>query len=645
MYLFRILAMLLLMATAPATAMPDHLSKPAYVAPESSIPEARDIPYPGEMKLLVDARDNRQGIFRVTQTIPVPGPGQFTLLFPEWLPGNHAPRGEIEKLTGLVIEGGGQKLEWLRDDVDINAFHVDIPGGVSEIIARFQFTSPTVSNQGRIVMAPAMLNLRWHNVSLYPAGYYVRQIPVQATAIYPDGWQSATSLRRERTEGNMVVYESTDYGTLVDSPVFAGEHFRSIELTPEAWLHVMADDPKYLKPKRSHIEKHRKLVREAEKLFGSRPYDRYDFLLALSEEMGGIGIEHHRSSENAVHRQYFTGWDAGPGRRNLLPHEIVHVWIGKYKRPRGMWTPEFRTPMRDRMLWVYEGQTQFWGYVLGARSGLYSKQDTLDAFAAIAADMENRVGRRWRPLIDTTHDPIIAARKPKPWTSWQRAEDYYNEGLLVWLEIDQIIRNETGGRRSLENFARRFFDGRDGDWGVQLFDKADVIETLNQVHEYDWAGFIDRRIYQTSSEAPKDGLFIGGYQLVFVDEPSAFVRSNERRRKIINLSYSIGLTVGSKGTIASVVWDSPAFRAGLKSGLTITAVNGKAYSAEILKQEIADNKGSGRPIEIFAKSGDQYHNFMIDHDGGLLYPKLEKIPGKGAESPGGIDRLLEPLTR
>ncbi|MEW4468629.1 peptidase M61 [Parasphingorhabdus sp. JC815] len=635
-------------------AMPDNLSKPVYSAPQDRIPRAQDIPFPGTMQLVVDARDNKQGVFRVTQTIPVVKPGPLTLLYPEWLPGTHAPRGEIEKLAALEFTAGGRVIEWVRDDVDVYAFHLNVPDGVSQITAKFQFVSATSGIQGRIVMAPTMLNLRWHQVSLYPAGYYVRQIPVEAAAIYPDGWRSASAMRPKAQQEkpastNYVAYQKTDYDTLVDSPVFAGKYFESHRLSPRAHLNIVADDDKYLRPSKSHIATHGKLVREAEALFGSKPYDRYDFLLALTEEMGGIGMEHHRSSENGVNREYFTGWNDGPGRRNLLAHEIVHSWNGKYRRPAGLWTPDFREPMRSQLLWIYEGQTQFWGYVLGARSGLYSKQDTLDAFAAIAAAMDLRSGRRWRPLIDTTQDPVIAARRPKPWTNWQRQEDYYNEGLLIWLEIDGIIRRESSGQKSLENFARRFFNGKDGDYGVVTYELDDVIQTLNIVQAYDWAAFIDKRVYQPTTEAPKNGLTLGGYKLVYNARLSDYIRARNKRGKHHDLSHSIGMVISDKSVIKAVVWGSPAYKAGLKTGLTLTAVNGKGYTTDILLKEIEANRGKSRKIELFAKDGDRYVNFLVDYSDGLRYPHLEKITaeeadGESDEADRGIDRLLQPKT-
>ncbi|MGI9362962.1 MAG: M61 family metallopeptidase [Parasphingorhabdus sp.] len=645
--------------TAVSATMPDRLSKPTYVAPQDNIPKAKDIPYTGTMRLVVDARDTVQGVFRVTQTIPVAKAGRLTVLYPEWLPGNHAPRGEIEKLSGLEFTAGGQALEWVRDDVDIYAFHLTVPEGVSEITARFQFVSATNAMQGRIVMASSMLNLRWHQVSLYPAGYYVRQIPVEAAAIYPEGWQAASAMRPRAKQDkpadisadlNYVAYQKTDYDTLVDSPVFAGKYFQSHALGRHVHLNIFADDGKFLKPTKSHIATHSKLVREAEALFGSQPYDRYDFLLALTEDMGGIGIEHHRSSENGANREYFTGWNDGPGRRNLLAHEITHSWNGKYRRPAGMWTPDFREPMRSELLWIYEGQTQFWGYVLGARSGLYSKQDTLDALATIAADMELQVGRQWRSLSDTTNDPVVAARRPKPWSSWQRQEDYYNEGLLIWLEVDGIIRRESGGKKSLEDFARRFFKGKDGDYGVVTYVLDDVIQALNTVQPYDWAAFIDERVYRPTAHAPTNGLALGGYELVYTDKLSDYMKANNKRGKHYDLSHSLGMVISDKAVVKSVVWDSPAFKAGMKTGLAITAVNGKAYSADILMQEIENNRGKTSQIEIFAKNGEQYSDFLVDYSDGLRYPHLRKITAEDADgvddqTERGIDRLLRPKTK
>ena len=634
-------AIVLALLASPAIA---QNSKPQPVAVKDIVPAARDIPFPGVMTLEVDATDVDRAIFSMKQTVPVPedarNNGRLTLLYPQWLPGNHAPRGEIEKLVGLKFSASGKPLAWRRDSLDVYAFHVTLPKGVREVVAEFQFVSPTASNQGRVVVAPKMMNLRWNNVSLYPAGYFTRNIPVDASVTWPAGWQAGSAMRAKRTTGSKVAYERVDYDTLVDSPMFAGAHFKSFALSDKVTLNVVADAPEYLAATPDQIEAHKRLVAEAEHLFGVRHYDRYDFLLSLSDEMSGIGIEHHRSSENGVGTGYFTDWAKGPGSRNLLPHEMTHSWNGKHRRPQGIWAPDFRTPSRDDLLWVYEGQTQFWGYVLGARSGLFSYQDTLDAFASIAAGLDRRAGRNWRPLVDTTHDPIIAARRPKGWTSYQRSEDYYNEGMMIWLEADQIIRRESGNARSLQDFARSFFGGREGDWGVVTYELPDVVAALNAVQPYDWQGFFQSRVFEVTPEVGKQGFALGGYELVYVPEASNFIRSGEAASGTTDLSHSIGLIVEKDGKIAQVMWGSPAFDAGMTVGDQITGVAGRDYSGEALKSAVAATSSTGT-VQLLVKRGKRYRETALSYRGGLRYPALRKT-GQGET---GLDRLLAPQTR
>ncbi|MET0362912.1 MAG: peptidase M61, partial [Sphingobium sp.] len=439
------------------------------------IPAPADIAWPGgTMRLDVDASDIVHRILRVRQTIPLAPAGtgrgkHLVLRTPQWLPGHHAPRGEIEKLAGLTFTADGRTIPWRRDPVDVFAFHLDLPADARILVVDFQYLAATDKDQGRIKVGTALMNLQWDNVSFYPAGYAVRRLPVEARVTWPTGWTDATALRGSRS-GDSSTYAETDYATLIDSPVFAGRYMASHDLGQNVRLNIVADGAGDLVATPDQIARHRKLVAETLGLFGFRPFDHYDFLFAISEEMGRIGLEHQRSSENAVGPGYFTRWDGGPGDRNLLAHELVHSWNGKYRRPVGLDTPDYATPMRGALLWVYEGQTQFWGYVLGARSGLFSKDQTLDAFATIAARLDGAAGRSWRPLADTTQDPVIAARKPKGWADWQRSEDYYNEGLMVWLEVDALIRQGTGGKRGLDDFARAFFAGREGDWTISTYD-------------------------------------------------------------------------------------------------------------------------------------------------------------------------------
>jgi predicted metalloprotease with PDZ domain len=632
--MFRAFAFALLISAAvPALA---QNSQPQPVPFADTIPAARDIPYPGTITLDVDATDVQRGIFRVKETIPVAHAGHMVLLFPEWLPGKHAPRGEIEKLAGLKIRAGGKIIPWTRDPVDVYAFHIDVPQGAKKLDLEFQFVSATVANQGRIVMTPNLLNLQWQSVSLYPAGYFTRRIPVQASAKYPEGWTAASGLPA-KANGASYVYEKTDYDTLVDSPVFAGRFYREFALSPKVDLNVFADTPDELAATDEQIARHKAIVEQTVKLYGAEHYDHYEILLAVSDQIGSIGVEHHRSTEVQVEPGYFVKWNDALMDRNVVAHEYDHSWIGKYRRGADLWTPDFRTPMRDSLLWAYEGQDQFWGYVLGARAGMFTKQETLDALAGIAATLDNRPARTWRNLLDTTNDPIIAARRPKGWLSWQRSEDYYAEGMLIWLEVDSILRAKSGGTKSMDDFGRAFAGMNDGDWGVLTYDFDDVVRTLNSIVPWDWKKFLTDRLTATGDRAPLNGLTAGGYRLIYTDEPTPWFRASEKSASQTNLRYSIGLVLGKGGAISEVQWDGPAFNAGLDLGDELIAVGGIAFTAERLKEAIRWAKDHKEPIVLLVKSGDKYREVAIDYHGGLRYPRLEKT----AQGEAGLERLLE----
>jgi predicted metalloprotease with PDZ domain len=615
-------------------------SKPTASPIVDTVAPARDTPYPGgTIRLEVDATDTVQRIFRVKETIPVASSGPLTLLMPQWLPGNHAPRGQIEKLAGLTITANGKAVPWTRDPLDVFAFHIDVPDGARSVVAEFQFLSATKPDQGRVVVTDAMLNLQWESVSLYPAGYYTRQIPIQATVTYPEGWTAASALRARKT-GATYAYDPIDYEALVDSPVFAGKYFKAEDLGHNVTLNIVADDAEELAFKPEQLAMHRKLVAEARALYGATHYDHYDFLFAITDEMGGIGLEHHRSSENQVEPGYFIKWDDALLDRNLLPHEYNHSWDGKFRRPELLWTPDFRTPMQDNLLWVYEGQDQFWGYVLGARSGLYTKQQTLDAFAHIAAKLDTAKAREWRPMGDTTHDPIMSARRPKGWTSWQRSEDYYNEGMLIWLEADAIMRRASKGAKGMDDFGRAFFGIRDGDWGQVTYTRKDVIDTLNGIVPYDWTKFFADRVDDTTKEAPKNGFTIAGYGLVYTDEPNSTTKLVEKTQKLVDQSFGVGLIVKNEGDVSGVVWDSAAFKSGFTAGSKIIAVNGTEYSPEVFKDALKAAKDPKKPVEIILKRDKSFRTIKLDYSGGLRYPQLRKT----GEGDGSLDQLLKPKT-
>jgi predicted metalloprotease with PDZ domain len=631
-----------LFTAAPLAAQPNSAgtvtSLPTAPAPIPPQVAPRDIAYPGTITLDIDATDTRRGIFQVTETIPVATPGMLTVMLPKWLPGNHSPSGAIANLAGISFTAGGRPLTWRRDPVDVFAFHVEVPRGTREVVARFQHLSPTAGNQGRITMTGNMLNLQWDSMSLYPEGYFVRRIPVQASVTYPDGWNAATSLDVDRRAGSRITYRTVPYEQLVDSPVFAGRYYRRERLSDNVNLNIFADAPEDLAATPEQIEIHRRLAEQERKLYGAVHFDEYEFLLALTDELGGIGLEHLRSSENSQGRDYFTGWSNGSAGRDLLAHESTHSWNGKYRRPADLWTPDYRTPMQDSLLWVYEGQTQFWGNILAARSGLMPKEDVLAELARAAAYYDAQPGRAWRPLVDTTNDPIIQNRRPQPWGTYMRSEDYYTEGMLIWLEVDARIRQLSHGTKSINDFARAFFGVNPGDQGINTYTFNDVVATLNAVAPYDWGSYLHQRIDRTGP-APLDWIQAGGYRLVYRDTPTAYFRSRETSRHFVDLTYTIGGTFSNDGNVYGVQWGSPLFNEGVTVGSQVVAVNGRAFTADGLKNAIRDARGGHDPIHLLIKRGDEYRDVALRYFDGLRYPVLERV-GSG---PSGLDALLSPL--
>ena len=524
--------------------------------------------------------------------------------------------------------------------MDVYAFHVDVPAGVASLDLAFQFLSPVSTKEGRVVMTPDMLNVEWNTVALYPAGYFSRRITFAPSVRLPEGFKLATALETASVNGAETTFKPTSFNTLQDSPLIAGRYYRRFDLDPggpvRVSLDVIADRPAELAASPDEIEGHRALVRQAYRLFGSHHYDHYDFLLSLSARMGGAGLEHHQSSEDGTTPKYFTDWAATPAVRDLLSHEYTHSWNGKFRRPADLWTANFNVPMRDSLLWVYEGQTQYWGFVLAARSGLLTRQETLDAIAATAATYDHRVGRAWKPLEDTTNDPIVAQRRPMSWLSWQRSEDYYSEGELIWLDADTLIRQLSGGKRSLDGFAKAFFGVDDGSYVTKTYTFDDVAAALNAVQPYDWAGFLHSRLEGHGPGAPLDGLTRGGYRLIYTESPTDYFKSAEAERKITNLDFSIGLVVGKAGAISEVIWDGPAFKAGLTPDTEIVAVNGETYDPEMLKAAIKGAMNGGPAIALLVKDKDLFRTVTIDYHDGLRYPRLERIPATP-------DRLLDIL--
>jgi predicted metalloprotease with PDZ domain len=596
--------------------------------------------FSGVVSLHVDLSDIERRIFRVTETLPASA-GKLVLLYPQWLPGNHAPRGPIEQLAGLTFRAADRSLTWRRDPLNMYRFEVEVPAGATAVTAEFQVATPQGSDQGRVVVTTGVLGLQWNQVLLYPEGYAARDIPVRASLRLPESWGHATALRTPpgvaAAQPGQTQFATVPLEVLVDSPVFAGRNFRAIDLTPagspQVVLNVVAEEAADLAATDAAIDIHRALLRETYAALGPPRFDRYDFLLALSSHFGGIGLEHHRSSENSMAPAYFRSWEEDVGARDLLAHELTHSWNGKYRRPARLWTPHYNTPMQDDLLWVYEGMTQYYGQVLAARSGLYPQD-----FAAAAAVYERkRPGRSWRSLEDTTLQPIIAARRPLSWPSWQRPEDYYVEGAILWLNVDTKLRELTAGRRSLDDFSRTFFAAPATQGWVSTYELDDVVRALGAVAPFDWAEFLRARVTQPGAPV-LEGFERSGLQLVFTEQPNKAISDSEQANKTSDLSYSLGVVISRDNVVTEVVWDSPAFKAGLTTNTTLVAVNGRVYSAELLKAAITAAKLPGSQIDLLLRNQDRFRTVRVEYRDGLRYPHLQAIAGRE----DGLKAVLAP---
>ncbi|MFC5583152.1 M61 family metallopeptidase [Rhodanobacter terrae] len=634
---FSRLALALAMALAVGTAG-------AQQAHTDHVPPPQDTPYVGTVTIHVDADDTAQGIFRVHETIPVKA-GALTLLYPQWIPGDHSPTGPIAMLAGLKLSADGKPLMWKRDKYNVYAFHLDVPAGVSTVDAAFQYMSGRTDSEG-FEITDRMMDMEWSKVALYPAGHFSRDITFAPSVTLPHGWQLGTALETASQSGDTIAFKPVTFNNLVDSPIYAGRYFKRVDLNPggatPVHLDIVADAPKYLQMTPEQLKVHRALVTQAATLFGSHHYDHYDFLFSLSDVLGGNGTEHHQSSENGLGSDYFTAWNDAAPDRDLLAHEYAHSWNGKFRRPADLWTPDFNVPMGDSLLWVYEGQTQYWGFVLTARAGMWTPQQFRDALAMVAANYDrNREGFQWRTLEDTTNDPSAARRSSLPYRSWQMSEEYYSGGQMMWLGVDAKLCALTHDRKSLDDFARAFFGVDDGSYLTRTYTFDDVAAVLNGVAQYDWASFLRARV-DTLDPPLENGIAATGWKLVYTDQESAYEKQYNSRpqssRHLFNFAWSIGLTMNDAGQVNDVRWDGPAFKAGVSTGATLVAVNGQTYSKDVLKNAIAAAKNGNAPIQLLLKYQGGYRTVPVNYHGGLQYPHLVRVEG----TPDYLSEIIAP---
>lgn len=588
------------------------------------------------VKVKVDATDAPRRLFHVQMTMPAK-PGAMTLLYPEWIPGEHGPTGPIANLVGLKIQGGGKTIPWKRDSVKMFAFHLDVPAGVSSLDVVFDFISPPES-EGFSSGASAtseLAVLSWNQLLLYPEGARSDDFQYQATLTVPDGWRYGTALPIQRETGNQIEFQPASLTTMVDSPVSTGAHYRTFDLGTEQgiphYLHVAADSDRALEVSNEVVGQLKQLVKETGALFGARHYRGYHFLYTLSDHVAHFGLEHHESSDDRTGERTLIEPDMLKASGYLLPHEFVHSWNGKYRRPAGLTSGGqdggYDVPMQGDLLWVYEGLTNYLGEVLAPRSGLWSAEDYRESLANTAAELDNKFGRTWRPLEDTATAAQVLYEAGGDYGNLRRSVDYYPEGSLIWLEADTIIRQNSKGTKSLDDFCRLFHGGASGAPALKPYGFDDVVAALNAVQPYDWAGFLNQRLKSTDAHAPLGGITRSGWKLVYDGVRSDFWKAYEDKIKGLDLSYSIGIQVKSDdGTIADVRYGGPAQLAGIAPAVKLVAVNGRQFNPTLLREAVAKTATDSKPIELLVKNGEFYQTFRVAYQGGEKYPHLVRDP-------------------
>ena len=597
------------------------------------------------IRLTVDATEAPRRILHARLEIPVK-PGPLTLVYPRWIPGNHTPSGPIADLTGLRLSANGRPLTWERDAVDMYAFHCRVPAGASRLDVTFDRLQSAAGNysSGRSITAQLAV-LDWNELLLYPQGRPTDEIAFVARLRLPAGWTYGTALATARADSGEVEFAPVPLTTLVDSPVQAGAHRRRVALGPAGGppvaVELACDSETGLKAGTEQVAQWKQLVAEAVALFGATHYRRYDFLCTLSDDVDHYGLEHHESSDDRVAERALVDDELRGGYSGLLPHEYVHSWNGKYRRPEGLVAPDFQMPSKTELLWVYEGLTSYLGWVLAARSALASADWQRQELASEAAWLDRIPGRSWRPLKDTAIATPIIFGGPSTWSSRRRGADYYEEGTLIWLEADVLIRQRTAGKRSLDDFCRLFFGGRSGPPAVVPYDLDDVVKALGQIAAHDWRGFFETRLTSTSQRAPLGGIEGSGWRLAWSDSLSAYERAHEKVwDQRTDLRFSLGLELDKDGTITDVVPGSAAAQAGLAPGMKPIAVGGRRFSVERLREVLRAGKNGTEPLELLAEDGEFIRVFRLDWHGGELHPVLVRDAAK----PDLLSEILKPLT-
>jgi predicted metalloprotease with PDZ domain len=588
---------------------------------------------PGPIRLAVDARQAPQKILHSHMQFPVK-PGALTLFYPQWIPGEHMPDGPIIDVACLKFQAGGKTIPWRRDLVDMFAIHLEIPAGVSLLEGDLDFllNAPAIGFSAGASATASLDVLSWNQVLLYPKGYKVHELTFEPSLRLPAGWKFGTALPGARQNGDTIEFAPVALNTLVDSPVLAGKYFRVIQLTPGQdpphEMDIAADSAAALAMPPEMEREYRQLVAETGALFGSRHYRDYHFLVTLSDDVAHFGLEHHESSDDRADERSLIDDTLRIEFSGLLPHEFVHSWNGKFRRPADLSTPDYQQPMKDDLLWVYEGLTEYLGVVLTARSRLLTMAQSRESFAYLTATYTHRPGRDWRPLQDTADAAPFLYEARNEWSNWRRGVDFYDEGFLLWLDVDATLRRLTDDKKSMNDFCQMFHGGPGGEPALKTYTFEDVVATLNSLAPYDWTGFLRTRLDSTSTRTPIEAVENSGWKLVYDERPNDMETVQDDVARHLDLSFSVGMTVDEDGIVVDVIHGGPSYAAGIGPGMRIAAVNGKKFSPDALLEAIVASKSATGPIEFMIANGAQYQSIAVDYHGGLLYPHLERDESK-----------------
>ena len=598
------------------------------------------------INLEVDATQAPQNIIHSRMSMPV-SPGPLTLCYPKWIPGEHAPDGPIVDLTGLKLSADGQTIPWRRDLLDMFAFHVNVPAGVRTLEVSFDYVEPSATSgfTAGASTTEKLAVISWNQNLLYPAGHLAEDLVYKATLKLPAGWKFGTALPVANQNGDVVEFRPASLNRLVDSPVISGQYFRVVDVTPPGEpihheIDMAADSEAALDMSPALQQDYTNLVAETGKLFGARHYRDYHFLLTLSNHVAQFGLEHHESDDSRVNEVSLIDPQQRELMAFLLPHEFVHSWNGKFRRPKDLSPPYYEAPMKTDMLWVYEGLTEYLGDLLAARSGLWTPEQYRQSLALTSAALgPGRPGRTWRPLQDTTDAAQSLYFAPAEWTNWRRGVDFYDEGVLLWLEVNMIINQQTHGKKSLDDFCRLFYGGPNKGPQLKPYTFQELVDVLNQIAPYPWADFFHKRLDSTSSEAPLGGIEASGWKVVYTDVEPPLLKASEQVHDSMNAAYSIGLLLKDDGTIEDSIVTMPAYKAGIAPGMKLVAVNGRSFTPEVLRAALKAGKDTSQPLRLLVLNDDYYKTYDVDYHGGERYPHVVRESGRRDL----LDQILKPL--